>query len=246
MMSMLSDLIFLAACLILTSSSSFAQSEEPRPLPRVGIGIKMSLLGAGVEAAMPIAPRSNLRVGVNAFSYDRGFHKDGINYAAQLGFRSVEAHYDWFPFGGRFHLSPGVLVYNGNQLKANASVPGGQTFALNHTTYASDPANPIAGTGKIDFKKAGPMLTVGWGNLLPGSHRVFALPIELGAVYTDSPRASLNLAGNACDAGGANCRAISSDAAVQSNIQAERSRLNKDMAAFKFYPVISLGFRLNF
>jgi hypothetical protein len=101
------------------------------------------------------------------FSYDRGFNKDGIFYAAQQRFRSTEAHYDWFPFGGSFHLSSGVLVYNGNQITANASVRGGNTFTRNNTTYASDPTDPITGTGKVDFAKAGPMFTVGWGNLLP-------------------------------------------------------------------------------
>jgi hypothetical protein len=206
----------------------------------------MSLLGAGVEATTPIAPRFNLRVGFNAFNYARSFKQDGVNYGGQLSFRSVEAHYDWYPFGGRFHISPGVLVYNGNQLKANASVPGGQTFTLNNATYASDPTNPVAGSGKIDFKKAGPILSVGWGNLLPGSHRHISIPFEIGAVYTDSPRTSLNLTGSACDASGSNCRAISSDPTVQGNIQAEKNKLNKDMAPFKFYPVISLGFGVNF
>ena len=133
---------------------TLAQEAGLRPFSRVGIGIKMSLLGAGVEAAVPLTPRSNLRAGFNAFSYDRTFHKDGVNYGGQLSFRSVEAHYDWFPFGGGFHISPGVLAYNGNQLKANASVPGGQTFTLNSTTYASDAADPVAGTGKVAFNRA--------------------------------------------------------------------------------------------
>jgi hypothetical protein len=122
------------------------------------------------------------------FNYDRSFNQDGITYAGQLHFRSVEAHYDWFPFSGSFHLSPGVLVYNGNQLAANASVPGGKTFTLNHTTYASDPTDPINGTGKVDFAKAGPMLTVGWGNLLPRNRRHFSFPFEVGVIYTGAPR----------------------------------------------------------
>src|SRR5579864_3116014 len=119
-----------------------AQTESDKPFSRLGVALKASLLGAGIEAATPLTPRSNLRAGFNMFSYDRGFNKDGVSYAGQLRFRSVEAHYDWFPFHGSFHLSPGVLVYNGNQLTANAFAPGGHTFTLNNPTYSSDPADP--------------------------------------------------------------------------------------------------------
>jgi hypothetical protein len=231
---------------LLPPTFSRAQKEEARPLSRLAIGVKMSLLGASVEATVPLASRSNLRVGFNAFNYARNFHQDGVNYGGQLTFRSVEAHYDWYPFGGRFRVSPGGLAYNGNQLKANASVPGGQTFTLNSTTYASDPANPVGGSGKVVFNKAGPMLTAGWGNLLPGSHRHVSIPFEFGVIYTGMPQLSLNFTGSACDPSGANCQAISSDPAVQSNIQAEKNKLNKDLAPFKVYPVISLGFGVNF
>jgi hypothetical protein len=223
-----------------------AQSESSQPFSRLGIAIKASLLGAGVEAATPLTSRSNLRAGFNIFNYDRGFNKDGVAYAAQLRFRSVEAHYDWFPFAGSFHLSPGVLVYNGNQLAAIASVPGGKTFTLNNTTYSSDAAYPIAGTGKVDFVKVGPMFTVGWGNLLPRNHRHFSVPFEVGVIYTGAPLTALTLGGSACDAAGVNCRSVQTDPTFQANVQAEKDKLNRDMTAFKFYPVISVGFAFNF
>jgi hypothetical protein len=236
--------LFLVVVTLLTVCS--AQTESDKPFSRLGVGIKASLLGAGIEAATPLTARSNLRGGFNMFSYDRGFNKDGVAYAAQLRFRSVEAHYDWFPFNGSFHLSPGVLVYNGNQLTANAFVPGGHTFTLNNTTYSSDPADPINGTGKIDFIKAGPMVTVGWGNLLPRNHHHFSVPVELGVIYTGAPRTALNLGGSACDATGLICFSTTSNATFQANVQAEQDKLNKDMSAFKFYPVISVGFGFNF
>ena len=211
-----------------------AQTESIKPFSRLGIAIKISSLGPGTEAATPLTFRSNLRAGFNMFNYDHSFNQDGITYAGQLRFRSVEAHYDWFPFSGSFHLSPGVLVYNGNQLAANASVPGGKTFTLNHTTYASDPSDPINGTGTVDFAKAGPMLTVGWGNLLPRNHRHFSFPFEVGVIYTGAPRAALNLNGSACDSAAVICLPVSSLPGFQANLQAERDKLNNDMSAFKF------------
>lgn len=236
--------LFFVVLTLLTVCS--AQTESDKPFSRLGVAVKASSLGAGVEAATPLTPRSNLRAGFNMFSYDRGFHKDGVAYDGQLRFRSVEAHYDFFPFKGSFHVSPGVLVYNGNQITANASVPGGNTFTLNNTTYTSDPSDPINGTGKVDFVRAGPMFTVGFGNLLPRNHHHFSVPVELGVIYTGAPRAALNLGGSACDATGLICSSTTSYPAFQANVQAEQDKLNKDMSAFKFYPVISAGFGFNF
>jgi hypothetical protein len=223
-----------------------AQSGGYEAFSHVGVGVKLSTLGIGGEAAVPLSERINLRGGVNAFNYDRTFNKDGIAYAGQLRFRSVEAHLDWFPFGGGFHLSPGVMLYNGNAINANASVPGGKTFTLNDTTYASDAADPVRGTGKVDFNKAGPMFTVGWGNLLPRNHRRFSVPFEIGFIYTGAPRTALAFVGSACDPTGVFCRNIASDPTIQANIQAERDKINKDLDAVKIYPVISVGFAVNF
>lgn len=241
-------LIALACVLEVFSSlcwSQAAQTEAPLRLTNIGVGVKVSLLGAGMEAAVPITRRTNIRAGANFFGYDRTFNKDGVSYAGQLHFRSSEAHFDWFPFGGGFHLSPGVLIYNGNRVTANALVAGGNTFTLNDTTYASDPSDPIHGTGQITFKRTAPMFTLGWGNLAP-RHKHFVVPFELGAIYEDAPRASLQLDGSACDSTGANCSAINSDPTFQSNVSAEQNKLNHDMAPFKFYPVISLGFGFRF
>lgn len=247
-MSRCSPFVLVSLCLAgaMLSTDCSAQTEPTKLFSRLGIAIKASLLGVGVEAATPLAPRSNLRAGFNIFSYDRSFNKDGVTYAGQLRFRSVEAHYDWFPFGGSFHLSPGVLVYNGNQIAANASVLGSKTFTLNHTTYVSDPTNPLAGTGKVDFVKAGPMLTVGWGNLIPRNHRHFSVPFEVGFIYTGAPRTALSMWGGACDSSGVNCFDAGSDPTFQANVQAEKIKLDNDMSAFKFYPVISIGFAFNF
>jgi len=218
-----------------------------RPLPsRIAVGVKFSLLGAGVEVATPVTYKTNVRVGFNAFSYGRGFTNDGINYDANLRFRSLETHFDWFPFAGGFHLSPGLMVYNGNQVTANAAVAAGQQFTLNNVNYVSSAATPVSGTGKIDFNKVAPTFLLGWGNLLPRSQRHFSVPFEFGVVVAGSPKTTLNLAGFACDTNGANCQNVATNSAIQSNVVAQQNKLNNDMSFFKAYPVISLGFGYKF
>lgn len=211
----------------------------------VGIGIHASLLGPGAEVGVSLASKLNVRGGVNFFQYNRTFSHDGVSYKGQLQLRSGELHVDFYPFGHGFHLSPGLLVYNGNNLNGNASVPGGSPFTLGSTTYVSDPTNPIAGTGKLDFAKAAPTALFGFGNLVPRTKH-FATNFEMGVVFQGSARTKLSLTGNACNPAGANCVNAATDPGVQANIAAEQTKINNKLSPFKYYPVISFGFGYRF
>ena len=206
----------------------------------IGVGVKMSTLGIGGDVAIAVSHRTNVRFGFNAFSYGHTFDKDGVTYGGTLDLRSAQATYDIFLLKG-LHVSPGVLFYNGNQVTANASVPGGQTFTLSNTSYISDAANPVTGTGKLSLYKAAPMMLFGIGNLVPRNSHHFSTSIEIGAAYQGPPRVTLNLGGSACDSTGLFCRTISSDPTIQSNIAAEQAKLNKSASPYKFYPVLSFG-----
>lgn len=241
-----------AGAISIPTETLAADPAEPAPKPskntsysKIGIGIKLSTLGAGIEAATPLGKRFNLRGGFNMFRYDRGFTSDGIQYAGSLHFQSGEAHLDYFPIWG-FHVSPGLLFYNGNQLTANATVPGGQNFTLSGTQYQSDSADPVTGTGKLDFMKVDPSLMIGIGNLIPRNGRHYSFLFEIGGVYQGAARVALNMTGSVCDTTGLTCRSIASDSAVQANILAEQQKISKDVNPIRFFPVISLGVGFNF
>ena len=249
-----------------TQVATSASADAPQPIPatatqqlqtpkavqprifetgKIGLGVKVSLLGVGVQAAVPVMTHANLRVGLNMLNYSRTLDQDGVSYVGKLNFRSSEAYFDWFPFHGSFHLSPGV-VYNGNKVTANASVPPNQTFSFNDISYASSPSDPLTGNARLDFKRIAPAFVLGWGNLVPRGRRHWSIPVELGVIYQDAPRLALNFSGSACDASGVNCQTVASDPSFQSNLQAEQAKLNHDIAPFKFYPVISIGFGYKF
>jgi hypothetical protein len=211
----------------------------------VGVGVKVSSLGIGGEAAVALTHRSNLRVGFNYFNYSDTFNKDGATYKGTLGLQSAQATYDVF-LGSSFHVSPGVLLYNGNKVTANVSVPGGQSFTLNNVSYVSDPADPIAGTGKLSVYKAAPMVLLGFGNLVPRNGHHFSASFDIGAAYQGPPHITLNLAGSACDPSGVFCRSVGSDPTIQANIVSEQAKLNKSASPFRFYPVLSFGFGYKF
>jgi hypothetical protein len=111
--------------------------------------------------------------------------------------------------------------------------------------FVSDPANPVKGTGKLDFHRPGPSVTVGWGNLLPHIAKRFTVPFEAGVVYQGAPKATLSLSGNVCGAALTNCRTVS-DPTFQSHVQSEQTKINNDINFFQAYPIISIGFGLKF
>lgn len=64
----------------------------------------------------------------------------------------------------------------------------GQAFSLGGLTFYSDPTTPVSGKGKMDFNRAAAMVTFGWGNLVPRSHKHFSIPFELGVAFRSLPK----------------------------------------------------------
>jgi len=225
---------FPAFCLSSTSDTS------------IGVGLRLSTLGPGLEAALPVTERTNVRVGYSALGYHDTSDQNGVTYDSHVRLRAFEAHFDWFPFGGSFHISPGFQVNSGKPLTADAKVPGGHTFSLGDTDYQSDPADPVTGTAELNVNTVSPTLMMGWGNLVPRSHSHFTGYFEFGVAYQGSPSTTLNYSGSACDPGGGNCRNVSSDPTIQSNLKSEEDKLNNQLSWFKFYPVVAFGLGYKF
>lgn len=235
----------LAACVLLGVSSVIPCFGQSDPLPRFGIGVKMSSLGAGIEAASAVTRRSNVRLGFNAFDYSRDFTKDGIAYNGDLSLRSLELLYDQYLIGP-LHVSPGLLLYNGNRGTASASVPGGQPFTLGGTTFYSSRTSPVTGTGVLNLGTTAPMVLIGIGNLLPRSSRHFAVNFEAGVIFEGAPKSKLSLTGSTCDGTFTVCLPVASNPVVQSQIQAEQNKINSDVDFLRYYPVVSIGIGYKF
>jgi hypothetical protein len=223
-----------------------APPETVRPFSQVAVGVKVGILGGGVELATPLTRRTNLRVGGNYLSYTDHLTNSGVDYQVGLKFGSAEASLDWFPWGRSFHISPGALVYNANQITANGMVPAGTSFTINGTNYVSNPVDPVNGNANIGFAHASPKLTVGWGNLIPRSRKHFSFPFEVGFAYVGDPTVKLNFAGSACNANGQGCEPVATSADIQSNIAAEQQKFQRDANYARFFPLLSMGYSYRF
>ncbi len=224
-----------------------AVAQNPALHSNVGFAAKVSTLGAGADVAFPVFDRANVRAGFSAFSLSHDFDNDGITLAASLQMRSFSAYFDWFAFGGSFHVSPGVMLYNGNKVSAVATVPAGRSFDLGDLRLVSSSANPVNGTATIRLgKKVAPSIVMGWGNIVPHGNRRWSIPVELGIVYSSAPTTTLALGGNACLQNEVVCRSIATEPILQAEVVKERANMNSDLSPFKILPVVSVGFSYKF
>jgi len=108
---------------------------------RIGIGVNVSiLLGVGIQGAVELTPKTNIRGGFNFFRYSVTENQSGFAANAQLHLQSAEVVTTGSRFA-RIHLSPGALVYNGDRVTANLTTNSGYSFSLNGTKYTA--AQPI-------------------------------------------------------------------------------------------------------
>lgn len=221
-----------------------------RPFSAVGLAVKVGIGGVGFDIATPLSQHLNLRGGGQFFNYSLSSSTDGINYTGTLDEKSGDLMLDYYPFHGGFRVSPGMILYNGVHVNAIANVPGGQTFTLDDTTYTSgNPgtgSDPIHGSADIQFgNKVAPAFTLGWGNMIPrrGSH--WSIPFEIGFMYIDTPKFTLDLAGTACQQG-QGCGSVQTDPDIQADLRDEVKEINDDLKPLRFYPIVSVGFSYSF
>lgn len=230
------------------SSAQDAPTTDPASdlLPAFALGLRMSTFGPGIQVGTALTETSNLRLGFSAINYGRGFEEDGIDYNGELALRSIDLHYDWFPFAGAFYVSPGMVFFLKEPVTGSAFVPPGEIFTLNDEDYRSDPRNPIRGSGELRWNTVAPTFTVGWGNFLPRGGKRFSFPFEIGIAIIGTPKVSLDFQGGACERNGLGCRNVTSDPEFQRDLNAQRRDINDDIAGYKVYPIVSAGFSYRF
>jgi hypothetical protein len=196
-----------------------------------------------------LAKKFNLRAGSDFFGYATSFQEEGANVAINLHMQSAHVSLDWFPFGGRIRLSPLMVFANNNRVLATALIPSGSDVSLNGQDYISSLADPMHGTGQIQFRKVSPGLTVGLGNLIPRSGSHFSAPIDAGFYYVGQPGLKVTFTGSACDPAypqSIGCESVTQDAGFQQSLAAFIARNNHNLSYASFFPVFSVGFGYSF
>jgi hypothetical protein len=228
---------------------------EVRPFSRLALGAGVSPLGINFQVATNISKHVNIRGTGNVFKYSTNFTTDGLTANANLNLASAGVALDYYPTRFGWRISPGVLIYNGNQLSASDAVAGGTSFTLNDQTFYSANTNsatgatPVNGNASLGLNTTKPAFTIttGWGNMIPRKGGHLSFPFEIGVAVTGQPSLNATLGGWACyDQAQTECTNISSTTdpiaiAVQSDLQAQITKWKSDLSPLKTYPIISFG-----
>lgn len=189
-------------------------------------GAKAGTLGLGIEATWRPVPYLDLRVGLNKFDYDNSGSQAGINYNSDLKLDSLYVTANF-----RVPLQPlrftiGIFS-NGNELVMASQ---GAITNIGGVTYLPSEIGTLSST--TSFESTAPYLGIGF------DFRVFnkvGINLDLGVLWQDSPIVTMTADGT-----------LAGDPTFDAALEMERLELESDLDAFKVYPVISLGFAVNF
>ena len=213
----------------------------------VGIGARISTLGAGLEAVFGLHERVNLRLQGNLFNYGDTLTEDDISYEGDLKLQTFGALLDIHPFAGGLRLTAGAFQ-NGNQIDLEARCVT-ECEVGDLTISSAGPTDNPRIFGRADFKSFAPYFGLGYGNAMRGSPLHFAF--DVGVLLQGSPRLRLDADGTATvtdnDTGATTTRNLATDPEVQGELQDEARNAEDDAKEFKYYPVISLtiGYRFD-
>lgn len=191
------------------------------------LGAKVGTLGFGLEGTWRPIRWLDVRVGGNAFSYSDSGSQVGINYDADL---TLNTYY--ISGNLRFPVSPFRLtagVYS-NQNKIEMISTDAPTFDVGGTVFtAAD-----VGTLKADttFDSTSPYVGAGFDFTVLGK---LGLNLDFGVLLQGDPKVTLTSDG-----------LLAGDPVFEQQLEIERQELEDKADALKAYPVVSLGFNLNF
>ena len=196
------------------------------------MGLKAGTLGIGLEATWRPIPWLDLRVGGNQYEYDDRGSQAGINYDATLG---LETYYLTANF--LFPVSPFRVTVggfsNGNELQMT-SLPQ-SSYDIGNGNYSLAEVGTLAGTTYFD--DVAPYLGVGFDFSIFGK---VGLSLDFGVLWQGEPSVSL------VSIGGTAASDPILGPIFLAELEAERLQLETEFEDYKAFPVVSLGFNVNF
>jgi hypothetical protein len=189
-----------------------------------GIGVRAGTTGLGADFGWAIAPTLGGRIGLSGMNVNGDLDTDGVRYDAKARLANLNLLLDWSPLGP-FRISAGFIA-NNNKVDLNGRPTSG--------TAPIPAGSSLTGTVKPEHSFA-PYLGVGYGNVWTKGVNFY---FDLGVMFQGTPEVSLSL--NCGSASPAQC------SAAQSQVEAERQRVQDKVDKYKYFPVLNLGITIGF
>lgn len=217
-----------------------AQTQAAEPVPvaagpaasgSFALSAEAGTLGAGASAWYTLSDSFTLSAGYNGLGYDHDLTTSDVDYAGKLKLSNIPVMLNWHPFKGTFRLAAGLVVGK-NNVEVTGRPSGVATYRINGTTYTAAQVGSLKGIAKF---ADGTMPYVGLGWAKTPKRTGFAVLVDLGVLFTDSPKVTLASSGP-----------ISTDATFQANLAREVKRVNDEVAFANVYPVARFGLMYRF
>jgi hypothetical protein len=201
------------------------------------VGVTVGTTGLGADLDFSLGSRLGARVGYSGFVYHHDISQTDVTYAGKLTFSEFSGLLDWYALGGGFRLTAGA--FGGNTRVDVNGRPTAGTYRIGNATYTAAEVGTLSGQLKFG-NSVSPYVGIGWGNPFLRDDRV-TLQVDVGAIYGGTPSVSLAAhCGTAAPPGSPVCDQI------QSQVPAERRKLQDDVTVAKWYPVVNVGVAIRF
>lgn len=214
-----------AVLFVLIGTASAAHAGIPQGLT-YSLGLQAGTLGFGPDINVGVNKHFGFDLGFNGYSYNKSTTQSNINYDFHAKFSTVHLLGNYYPFGGIFHLTAGVVA-NGNKFSGDAS-PANSTYTINGVTYTAQDVGTLHGS--IKFPSTAYYVGVGWGlSYSPRSH--WGFNFDMGALYQGKPTVSLSSSGGI----------LSNNPTFQQNLTQQQAKTQNDVNNYRWWPVLRVG-----
>ena len=194
----------------------------------LGIGARAGTLGLGVEATFRPLKFMDIRLGANQYDYaDNGFYAN-VNYDAELNLDNYYVTANFLFPASPLRLTLGAYQ-NGNEFNGTSGDNAPILF-VGGDPYPTDAVGTM--TTQATFSSTSPYFGVGYDFKLFGA---VGMNLDFGVLWQGSPEVSLSADG-----------VLSGDPAFEASLEAERLLFEHELSSMKAWPVVSLGFVVNF
>jgi hypothetical protein len=224
-MSKKTALALAAAIAIALPTTAFGQ---------IGIGARVGTLGLGGDVSFGIGSRLGIRAGLGVMPDDIEITLDDIDYTLNPPSNIWNIGVDFYPFGGGFRLSGGIVNRKNFELRA---VRTGET-EIGDNTYN--------GTITIDGslgneRETAPYVAIGFGKVHSNG---FGLYVDLGAAQMGDP--DIRLTGT-CVVNGTQPCPSENGQTFQQTLDEEAQQAEEDAGTYvKWHPILQVGLKIGF
>jgi len=204
---------------------------DPDDRGPVAVGVSLSTLGIAPELSLHLSRWFGLRSGFHYLSASFDEDVEDVSYELRPKWQNLTALADVHPFGNAFRLTGGLVLWK-TKAEADGLLTG--PVEIGNSTYQPSEVGALLGTADYS-RSVAPMFGLGFA----GRGR-FAVTFDLGVVVTGRPDVSLSVDSPLTGA---------ALAQLEADVAAEEAQIRQDIEdepLAKFYPVISLGFKLRF